>query len=170
MGDIRNKDKADLHMTIHIMRAMYKTLEEDWAKQAKQYHLTSPQQHLLSLLFFRDGSTVSEVATMGLWHISTAMHLLDKLEEKGLIRKERLRHDKRASRVYLTSQGKDILNQLNEDLSNYKIYNVIQSMSEAHGIGWERLLDFSKAVTQELYGREYVDFLESSHKQIQDQN
>jgi MarR family transcriptional regulator, protease production regulatory protein HPr len=171
MGEGKYKVTPDLHIMINVLRAMYKTLEEDWTRQAKIYNLTSPQQHLLWILHFRDGSTITEIANIGLWHISTAMHLIDKLEDKGLVRKERMRNDKRASRVFLTKEGRALRHKMfNDDLSYYKLYSVIHKKREEFGIGWDQLLAFGKAVTQELYGKDYVEFLESTSKLISEES
>ncbi|MBP1932850.1 MarR family transcriptional regulator [Ammoniphilus resinae] len=163
----KTKISTELHIMINIVRAMYKTLEEDWTKQAKKYGLTSPQEHLMWVLYFRDGSTITEIANVGLWHISTAMHLIDKLEEKGLVRKERLWNDKRASRIFLTKEGHDLQSKLLEDdYSSYKLYTIMQEKKDAFGLEWEQLTKFGKAVVQDLYGKEYTDFLDASAKQI----
>lgn len=169
MVDKEKGISSDLHMMINVVRAMYKTLEEDWTRQAKQHDLTSPQQHLLWILHFRDGSTITEVANLGLWHISTAMHLIDKLEEKELVRKERLRNDKRASRVFLTEKGRALREKIarEDDFSIYKLHSVIEKKREVLGVEYGQLLQFGLAVAQELYGKEYTDFLESSAKMIE---
>lgn len=169
MEGTQGKLSPDLHMMMNVIRAMYKILEEDWTKQAKKHDLTSPQQHLLWILHFRDGSTISEIANFGLWHISTAMHLIDKLEEKGLVRKERLLHDKRSSRVFLTETGRAVRQKMmdNDDYRMYKLYSVMQNKRDELGFEWGKLLEFGLAVTQELHGRNYVDYLEMSGKKIE---
>ena len=169
MVETQNKFSPDLHIMINVIRAMYKTLEEDWTRQAKKHDLTSPQEHLLWILHFRDGSTVSEVANLGLWHISTAMHLIDKIEEKGLVRKERLLNDKRASRVFLTDKGRALRQKMMDadDYSTYKLYSAMLKKRDEHGFEWGKLMEFGLAVTQEIYGKNYVDFLDSSRKTIE---
>ncbi len=172
MVDKESRLSPDLHMMMNVIRAMYKILEEDWTRQAKRHGLTFPQEHLLWILHFRDGSTITEVANLGLWHISTAMHLIDKLEEKEIVRKERVRNDKRASRVFLTEKGRDLrYKMMNEDdFSTYKLYQVMQKKRDYYGFEWGKLLEFGLAVTQELYGRDYVEFVETSAKMIDAEN
>lgn len=172
MVDKESRLSPDLHMMINVIRAMYKTLEEDWTRQAKRHGLTFPQEHLLWILHFRDGSTITEVANHGLWHISTAMHLIDKLEEKGIVRKERVRNDKRASRVFLTEKGRDLRFKMasEDDFSTYKLYQVMQKKRDEYGFEWGKLLEFGLAVVQELYGKEYIEFVESSAKMIDAEN
>ncbi len=169
MAEKDTRISGDLHIMMNVVRAMYKTLEEDWTKQAKQHDLTSPQQHLLWILYFRDGSTITEVANLGLWHISTAMHLIDKLEEKDLVRKERLRNDKRASRVYLTEKGRALREKIaiEDDFSTYKLLAVLQKQRDILGLEYGQLLQFGLAVTRDLYGKEYTDFLESSARVLE---
>ncbi|RKD25505.1 hypothetical protein BEP19_00735 [Ammoniphilus oxalaticus] len=167
MEEHQNKMTSDLHITMNIIRAMYKIMEEDWTRQAKRYDLTSPQQHLLSVLHFHDGSTITEIANLGLWHISTAMHLIDRVEEKGLVRKERLRHDKRASRVFLTEKGQGLREKMaHEDLVQSRLLAAVIKKRDEHGFALGSLRDFGLAVAQELYGKGYVDYLEKSSRMI----
>lgn len=55
------------------------------------------------------GLMVSEVARALSIHLSTASNLLDKLEGRSLIRRERKSADQRVVRIYLTSNGKQVM-------------------------------------------------------------
>lgn len=55
------------------------------------------------------GMRVSELAAALSVHQSTVSNLLDKIEEKGLIRKERTKGDQRVVRLYLTEQGDEMV-------------------------------------------------------------
>jgi DNA-binding MarR family transcriptional regulator len=57
----------------------------------------------------RPGLKVSELATALSVHLSTASNLLDRLEAKTLIRRERGIRDQRIVRIYLTPLGRRIL-------------------------------------------------------------
>lgn len=55
------------------------------------------------------GLKVSEIADTLAIHQSTASNLLDKLEEKGLVKRDRSTDDQRVVRLYLTRAGKTLI-------------------------------------------------------------
>lgn len=61
-------------------------------------------------LFLSPGLKVSELSRAMAIHQSTASNLLDKLEKKEIIKRERGGPDQRVVRLYLTTQGLEILN------------------------------------------------------------
>lgn len=70
-----------------------------------QLGLTHPQYLVMVCLWEEDGLTVGDlVAELGVDY-STMSPLLKRLEEKGLVRRERAPHDERSVRVRLTEYG-----------------------------------------------------------------
>ena len=57
----------------------------------------------------RPGLKVSELANLMTIHLSTASNLLDRLQARELVRRERLDADQRVVRVYLTPAGKRVV-------------------------------------------------------------
>jgi DNA-binding MarR family transcriptional regulator len=57
----------------------------------------------------RPGAKVSELARSLSIHLSTASNMLDKLESKGYVRRERTPGDQRVVKVYLTAVGRKCL-------------------------------------------------------------
>jgi DNA-binding MarR family transcriptional regulator len=66
---------------------------------------------LWALIELRDhpGIKVSELARLMSVHLSTASNLLDKMETRGLMRRERTDSDQRVVRLYLTAAGKRVV-------------------------------------------------------------
>jgi len=66
---------------------------------------------LWALIELRDrpGLKVSELANLMTIHLSTASNLLDKLQARELVRRERLDNDQRVVRLYLTATGKRVV-------------------------------------------------------------
>jgi len=60
-------------------------------------------------LFATPGQKVSELSRTLSIHQSTASNMLDKLEEKGLIRRQRGGPDQRVVQLFLTSKGVELL-------------------------------------------------------------
>jgi DNA-binding MarR family transcriptional regulator len=78
-----------------------------WVEQ--RCGITSAQLWAIAELSHRPGLRVSELATAMCVHPSTASNLLDKLERKGLVKKERQSQDQRVVRLTLTEQGRKTL-------------------------------------------------------------
>lgn len=74
-----------------------------------QCGLSGSQLQALWELFKSPGLKVSELSKAMSVHQSTASNLLDKLEKKGLIRRERRGPDQRVVRLFLTPDGLEII-------------------------------------------------------------
>lgn len=57
----------------------------------------------------RPGLKVTELANLMTIHLSTASNLLDKLQARKLVRRERTDNDQRVVRLYLTATGMDVV-------------------------------------------------------------
>ncbi|MHB1233487.1 MAG: MarR family winged helix-turn-helix transcriptional regulator [Burkholderiales bacterium] len=61
-------------------------------------------------LLISPGLKVSELSQAMSIHPSTASNLLDKLEKRGLVKRERKGPDQRVVRLFLTTEGLEIIN------------------------------------------------------------
>lgn len=75
----------------------------------KESGLTSAQLWMMWELFNEPGLTVSGLARVLSIHQSTCSNMLDKLQEKLLVYRERSNIDQRVVRLYLTEQGSNLL-------------------------------------------------------------
>lgn len=94
-----------------------KAYQRAWAilrEQIDPYDLTPPQFALLAFLWKQDGLTQAELSEKGQIDRTTIGGLIDRLEKSGLV--ERCQHpqDRRAYKIHLTDNGR----QLEEPLSN----------------------------------------------------
>lgn len=71
--------------------------------------VTAPQILLLQAIRSREGATLGELATDISLSQPTVSNILDRLEKRGLIARERSTLDKRKVHAYLTDQGAEIL-------------------------------------------------------------
>lgn len=67
--------------------------------------MSGAQLWALSAICLTPGMRVSELAEMLTIHLSTTSNLLDKLEERGLVRRERSSDDQRTVRIRATATG-----------------------------------------------------------------
>ena len=93
-----------LRILLRAVQAHSRTVE-------KMCGLSSAQLWMLHEVSSSDGIKVSELATTLSIHRSTSSNMLDKLEKKNLISRDRSKLDQRSVHIYITQQGKELLAQ-----------------------------------------------------------
>lgn len=164
LKDIRKA--TTLHQLLNLIRGLYKAIDEDWRKCASKSGLTVSQQHLLWILRFKDGSTLSEISQYGLWHLSTVMDLVERMEKLGLVYKEVDSKDARTKRVTITDKGNEFLNNSCNNSESFKFMNAME---------WDNLermkqyLDTLYMLNKSLNGDKFVHYVEQSAKKLEDE-
>lgn len=85
-----------------IRRALIREFEA----RSGDLEITAAQFQVLRRLWAGDGMLVSALANEICCHVANATGILDRLEAKGLIRRERSLEDRRAVRIHLTEAGR----------------------------------------------------------------
>lgn len=80
----------------------------------KGIDLTYEQSGLIIAMWHHEGSNQQGIADHLLKEKSSTLRLLDSLEEKGIVRREKDPHDRRNKLIFLTDSGKEILDKLLE--------------------------------------------------------
>ena len=108
-GHAALKDTELSFSALKRFRLIFRAVQQhsQWVEQ--RCGLTSAQLWAISELAERPGLRVSELARAMSIHPSTTSNLLDKLERKGLIEKQRQREDQRVVRLTATSAGLRLL-------------------------------------------------------------
>jgi MarR family transcriptional regulator, organic hydroperoxide resistance regulator len=81
----------------------YRGLSDSFMEQISMHRA---QATLLCRLFVQDGMTQSEIADQLSVQGATVTNMLKRMEEAGLVRRERDHEDNRLVRVYLTDEGR----------------------------------------------------------------
>lgn len=95
--------------------AVYRTalkLKADMARRIKKYDLTPEQWSVLTCLAERDGLPQKQIAENTFKDQPTTGRIIDRLAEKGLVRREANPDDRRGFNIYLTSDGMQLRNQV----------------------------------------------------------
>ncbi|MCF6439023.1 MarR family transcriptional regulator [Pseudoalteromonas luteoviolacea] len=74
----------------------------------KQHNLTYPQYIVLLILWQKDGMLVKDIGERAQLKSNTLTPLLKRLEQNGLVTRQRDSEDERQCYVYLTEQGKSL--------------------------------------------------------------
>lgn len=91
------------------LRVVFRTIQEHSRWVEKQCGVSAAQLWAMWELHSTPGLRVSELSKALSIHQSTASNLLDKLESKGLIQRERGKADHRVVRLYLTESGGELV-------------------------------------------------------------
>ncbi|MGA7800196.1 MAG: MarR family transcriptional regulator [Gammaproteobacteria bacterium] len=94
---------------IQQLRVVYRTIQEHSRWVQKRYGLSAAQLWAVWEIYSRSGLRVSELSGALSIHPSTASNLLDKLEKKQLVRRERSGADHRVVRLYVTERGSELV-------------------------------------------------------------
>ncbi len=81
-----------------------KKLQEDLEKQG----LTPPQFYVLATIGYLGGVPFNEIGAKMMVTVSNLTGIVDRLEEKGIVARERDKHDRRVIHVKLTEKGKKL--------------------------------------------------------------
>jgi DNA-binding MarR family transcriptional regulator len=88
-----------------------------YSKQLNKYSgLTAPQLLILREIVARDGITASEVAQNITLSPATVSNVIERMEHRQLIHRRRSHTDKRRVLLYLTEEGRSLLNKAPQPL------------------------------------------------------
>jgi len=87
-----------------ILNDVARLMRTTFDRRVKALGLTRSQWWVLNHLFRNDGATQSELADILEVEKATLGRLLDRMEQKGWIRRESHAEDRRAKRVFLTDE------------------------------------------------------------------
>lgn len=99
----------DTRAVLRHLRELVRSLDEHSRWVETQCGLTAPQLGALWVLAETPGTKVSELAAALIIHQSTASNMLDKLEARGLLHRQRVGPDQRVVRLHLTAAGTALL-------------------------------------------------------------
>ncbi|MBO8137339.1 MAG: winged helix DNA-binding protein [Desulfotomaculum sp.] len=150
---------------LNLIRGLYKAIDEDWRKCASKSGLTVSQQHMLYILFFENGSTLSEISKYGLWHLSTVVDLVERMERSGLVRKEIDSNDARTKRVYITEKGIEKVKATFDNAGSFKFLNALE-LDNIEKL--EEHVEILYRLNQAFNGNEFVQFVRNSKHKLRD--
>lgn len=107
-SSISPESSRALSVLQHI-RELLRVSQQHFQRIEARCGVSGAQLWALAELQARPGSKISELAVALSVHLSTASNLLDRLEAKSLIRRQRGQKDQRVVRVYLTPVGHGVL-------------------------------------------------------------
>ncbi len=104
-----NEENKQIHVVIQKLRIVLKGVQAHSKKVAKSSGLSSAKLWMLHEIGGNSGIKVSHLAAALAIHPSTCSNMLDKLEEKQLIHRDRSKTDQRSVHLFITEEGRRCL-------------------------------------------------------------
>lgn len=109
---------------------LFRVVQANMQSLEKQSGLSGAQLWALWQLSVAPGMKVSELAKALFIHLSTASNLLDKLEKRGYLYRQRSGSDSRVVFLHLTPEGEEVVRRLPGPLQG-RLRNALQQMPAA---------------------------------------
>lgn len=98
---------------------------------AKSYNLTIDQYHMLfHIKYMESPPSIGDLAKKYNKAQNTISEKTSRLEEKGLVYRKSDMLDRRVCRVYITGEGKKLVNTIRKEKSNKVIFSALNNMKE----------------------------------------
>ncbi|MBV9689281.1 MAG: ATP-binding cassette domain-containing protein [Ktedonobacteraceae bacterium] len=94
--------------------AFFEVLRAHCIERGKAYVITPPQWGVIALLSHDDGQTISTLALQLGVDAPAVTNIVKRIEQSGLVQRIRDREDQRVVKVFLTSEGQDIIRSLDQ--------------------------------------------------------
>ncbi|MFB5661546.1 MarR family transcriptional regulator [Alteribacillus sp. HJP-4] len=156
------------HTLLNLFRGMHKVIEEDWQNSAKQLGITQAEQHILWIIHMEKKATMSRVAEIGLWDLSTVMQIVKRLKEKQLVTTVKNDNDLRVSYVLLTGKGKKVREASSE--LGHRVLEFIENFfeeSNENKMFLDNLHHFLREANKEFHGNDFVQWVDKTSQTLE---
>jgi DNA-binding MarR family transcriptional regulator len=120
-----------IHEITRHLRILFKSIQAHAKHVESTCGLSGAKLWMLYEINGNPGIKVSELATALTIHPSTCSNMLDKLEQQGLISRDRSGRDQRSVHLFLTKQGESLLNQAPKPAQG-ELSRALQRLSDEH--------------------------------------
>lgn len=150
-----DKRTASVQAVTQHLRIIFRTIQAHSKFVEKKCGLSGAMLWMLYEINSNTGLKVSELASALTIHPSTCSNMLDKLEEKGLVTRDRSKKDQRAVHLFLTGEGRRLLTMAPQPAQGM-LSGSLEKLSEDRLLTLEKGLD---GLVQVLQGKDEKDAL-----------
>ena len=98
-----------IYDTMQSLRRIFKALQNFSHEVSTKFGITGPQLWVLKTIFQNGSLPLGELSKKMYMHPSTITGVIDRLEKKGYVSRDRDRKDRRVIKVQLTPKGKRLV-------------------------------------------------------------
>jgi DNA-binding MarR family transcriptional regulator len=106
------------------LRRIFKAIQDYSYAVSNQFGITGPQLWVLKTISQNEILNLSELGKRMCHHPSTMTGLIDRLEKKGYVERDRGREDRRIVKLSLTPKGKELVRRAPNPIQGKMIYGL----------------------------------------------
>lgn len=106
------------------LRRIFKAIQDYSQGVSKKFGITGPQLWALKTISTEGSLSLGELSKKMYLHPSTITGLVDRLEKKGYVLRDRGQKDRRVVKVQLTAQGKKVVRKAPNPIQGKMIYGL----------------------------------------------
>ena len=106
------------------LRRIFKAIQDYFHEISKKYGITGPQLWALKTVAANGSLSLGELSKKMYLHPSTISGVVDRLEKKGFVVRDRGQEDRRVVKVQLTSNGKKLIKRTPNPVQGKMIYGL----------------------------------------------
>lgn len=130
-----------------LVRRLVKVISHDSQKVSRQFGLTGPQSVVLRNLLDNGAMSSADLSRIAFVTPSNITGIIDRLENKGLVERIRLKDDRRVALITLTQSGRELSKTLPDPIEE-RFISRIDNMDTEHikvlGEAINQLLDMAE--------------------------
>ncbi|MGM0878533.1 MAG: HTH-type transcriptional regulator Hpr [Bacillota bacterium] len=149
---------------MQLSKALWKSIEKDWQQWIKPYDLNINEHHILLITHYLKNASISEIAKLGVMHVSTAFNFSKRLENRGYLQCSKKEGDLRNTYIQLTEKGEELLVKIFEDYEPLQNSVLKGALPLHHSYG--KFPDFIDMMTivRSIYGDEFMEIFNNMEK------
>ncbi|MBW1699138.1 MAG: MarR family transcriptional regulator [Deltaproteobacteria bacterium] len=105
---MKPENEAVIHELVKSVRKLVRAVYLDAQQMSKHFGLTGPQSAVLRLLFSQGAMSSAEISRQLYVTPSNVTGIIDRLEKKGLVERNRKDGDRRVALITLTEAGRQL--------------------------------------------------------------
>ncbi|MGY3778534.1 MarR family winged helix-turn-helix transcriptional regulator [Isobaculum melis] len=131
-----SREVSHFHYLYYLSKVFGRILETDFEEICHENGITSKIYDVLTVLKQKQTCSVSEIAQLGLMHISSAMNNCKSLEKDGLVKLMKDQQDSRVTNVALTAAGEEFIDKITGQMkhADFSIGEILDSAEHDIGI------------------------------------
>ena len=115
---------AAISEIMQSLRRIIKSLQDYSQTVSSHFGITGPQLWALKTIYQRGNLSLGELSKGMYLHPSTVSGVVDRLEKKGFVLRDRTEKDRRVVKVYLTPKGKTLVRRTPNPVQGKMIYGL----------------------------------------------
>ncbi|MGD0230737.1 MAG: MarR family transcriptional regulator [Syntrophorhabdales bacterium] len=145
----RTERDLKISETVQSLRRIFKAIQDYSQEVSSSFGITGPQLWALKTISEYESLPLGELSRKMYLHPSTVTGVVDRLEAKGYVSRDRDREDRRVVKVHLTDEGKELIKKAPNPVQGKMIYGLRNLKTEELHIIYRSIKKLAEIVEAE---------------------